>query len=161
MASMVPEPASKRLLRVVHYAYPIILLAFFLAAFTIRSILVARKKTIASPEQPSDQTGPGGKPLPKKVRRNEDKSLAVALDFSKSRKMLFIWLSVATAATFIAQAANVIVHALVDREEGWWCGKATVVRLPPLALLKEHIANREYSASSSAHSSSIPSYSYP
>lgn len=107
-------------LKALHYACPIILLVFFLAAFTTRSILVAKSTNTVTGGTPSTQTGPGGKPLPKKVNRTQDKNLAGALDFSRSRKLLFNWLSVAAATSFVANAATVIVHALVNRHEGWW-----------------------------------------
>ena len=43
------------------YAYPLFMLVFFLAAFTIRSIAATRANSnIAKPTT----TGPGGKPLP-------------------------------------------------------------------------------------------------
>ena len=109
-----------------HYASPIILLVFFLVAFTAHSILTAPKEDVVQAE-PS-QTGPGGKPLPRtssptaKAAREKK-----ALDFSPSRKLLFTWLSVGVVLTFLGNAATVIVHAVLDRKDNWWCGQAVVV----------------------------------
>lgn len=109
-----------------HYASPIILLFFFLVAFTAHSILTASKEDIIRPQ--TGQTGPGGKPLPRtsspiaKAAREKE-----ALDFSPSRKLLFTWLSAGVVLTFIGNAGTVIVHALLDRKDNWWCGQAVVI----------------------------------
>ena len=110
-----------------HYASPIILLIFFLVAFTAHSILTASNEDVV-PAKPG-QTGPGGKPLPRtssptaKAAREKK-----ALDFSPSRKLLFSWLSAGVVLTFLGSAGTVIVHALLDRKDNWWCGQAVVVR---------------------------------
>ena len=110
-----------------HYASPIILLIFFLLAFTAHSILTASKEDLIQPSP--GQTGPGGKPLPRtsspaaKAAAREKK----ALDFSPSRKLLFTWLSAGVVLTFLGNAGTVIVHALLDRKDSWWCGQAVVV----------------------------------
>ena len=109
-----------------HYASPIILLVFFLVAFTTHSILTASKEDVVQPD--TGQTGPGGKPLPRTssptAKAAQEKK---ALDFSPSRKLLFIWLSVGVVLTFLGNAVIVIVHALLNRKENWWCGQAVVV----------------------------------
>ena len=111
----------------IHYASPIILLVFFLVAFTAHSILTASKEDVIQVE--TAQTGPGGKPLPRtsspiaRAAAREKK----ALDFSPSRKLLFTWLSVGVVLTFLGNAGTVIVHALLDRKDSWWCGQAVVV----------------------------------
>ncbi|KAF6226337.1 hypothetical protein HO133_009203 [Letharia lupina] len=109
-----------------HYASPIILLVFFLVAFTAHSILTASKEDVVQPE--TGQTGPGGKPLP----RNSSPTAKAArekkaLDFSPSRKLLFTWLSAGVVLTFLGNAVTVIVHALLDRKDNWWCGQAVVI----------------------------------
>ena len=116
---------------VIQYAYPIALLTLFLAASTLRSIFTADpSKTLGpTPSEPQpSHTGPGGKPLPKKLPP-KDHTKSRELDFSKPRKLLFSWLTVFLVLSYIASAANVILHALVDREHGWWSGKPSVVRL--------------------------------
>lgn len=123
--SWVSNSTAQGMLRVLHYVNPIVLLFFFLFAFTLRSILSATADQTAGPS--STETGPGGKPLPKK-HAQQDKAFTASLDFSKSRKLLFDWLSVVAAVTFLANAGAVITHSLVDRKDGWWCGKSVVVR---------------------------------
>jgi len=118
---------AQRVLDITHYAYPLILLVAFLVAFTARSIIVSslgRKKAVEEPEQ---RTGPGGKPLPPRAKKPTEQNVNDDLDFSKPRKLLFNWLSVFLCFTFVVNAADVIAHALIKREEGWWCGQAPVV----------------------------------
>ena len=109
-----------------HYASPIILLVFFLVAFTAYSILTASEEDVV--QVATSQTGPGGKPLPRtsspaaKAAREKK-----ALDFSPSRKLLFTWLSAGVVLTFLGNVVTVIVHALLDRKDNWWCGQAAVV----------------------------------
>ena len=120
----VSNSTAHSILRILHYAAPIALLFFFLFAFTLRSVLTAsRDQTL---ETSNTDTGPGGKPLPKKLAQL-DKTITAQLDFSKSRKLLFDWLSVGAAATFLANAGIVIAHSLIDRKDEWWCGKSVVV----------------------------------
>lgn len=109
-----------------HYASPIVLLVFFLVAFTSHSIITAPREDVVQAE--TGQTGPGGKPLP----RNSSPAAKAArekkaLDFSPSRKLLFVWLSAGVVLTFLGNAVTVIVHALLDRKDNWWCGQAVVV----------------------------------
>lgn len=123
---MVLDSKAQEIMLYTHYASPIILLIFFLVAFTTHSILTAPKEDVVQAE--TGQTGPGGKPLP----RNSSPTAKAArekkaLDFSPSRKLLFTWLSAAVVLTFLANAATVIVHALLDRKDHWWCGQAVVV----------------------------------
>lgn len=118
--------AAQRILSVVHVAHPLVLLAFFLLTFTLRSILISdNSKSSETPSQ--EQVGPGGKPLPRKKPPKEDDEHAY-LDFSRPRKLLFQWLSLAVALTSLGNAVTVIVHALVERDQQWWCGQTVVVR---------------------------------
>lgn len=118
--------AATDILVYIHYTSPIILLAFFLVAFTVHSISTASTDDIvhASPEQ----TGPGGKPLPKSTspsaRARREKQI---LDFSPTRKLLFAWLSVGAILTLVGNAVVVILHAVLDRQNHWWCGESVAV----------------------------------
>lgn len=126
-----PAPLSRaqKVLDITHYAYPLILLVAFLVAFTARSVIVSslgRKKEV---EAPAQRLGPGGKPLPPGTKKPEAQHKNDELDFSKPRKLLFNWLSVLVCVTFVVNAGDVIAHALIKRDEGWWCGQPPVVRL--------------------------------
>lgn len=114
------------LLTVLDYGTPIILLFFFLSVFTLRSILTADNANILDSVSARVEYGPGGKPLPT-TKSTPDKKVLASLDFSRSRKLLFNWLSLFTACTFIANAAVVLLRTLIQRKEGWWCGKAYTV----------------------------------
>lgn len=122
----VSDRVAQNILVYLHYVSPIILLAFFLIAFTTHSILTASK--VDGQPTSSDQTGPGGKPLPRNTSPSAKAGKKNAsLDFSPSRKLLFNWLSAGTILTFLGNAATVIVHALLDRKDNWWCGQSVVV----------------------------------
>jgi hypothetical protein len=123
-AHWVAEHKAQRLLSIIHFAYPIVLLVYFLGTFTIRSILSASSQD-SSHDASEQQLGPGGKPLPKKKAPTEDKK--TFLDFSRPRKLLFEWLALAATLTLAGNAVTVVVHALYARKEEWWCGQATVV----------------------------------
>lgn len=117
---------ARRTLNALHYAYPILLLFFFLVAFTAYGVVTAPNEKSSAPPS-TFGTGPGGKPLPLPNRtKSKDRKHTLAL--SRSRKLLFDWLSVFASGTFVANAVNVIAHALVMRKERWWCGQAYAVR---------------------------------
>ncbi|KAL8843798.1 MAG: hypothetical protein Q9176_001760 [Flavoplaca citrina] len=125
LSPAVSNRAAQSILFYIHFASPILLLVFFLVAFTTHSIATASVDPTVKDAQ--DRSGPGGKPLPSKSRKTSQESNP--LDFSPARKLLFNWLSVGTIATFLANAAVVIAHALVDREENWWCGESFAIYL--------------------------------
>jgi ABC-type transport system involved in Fe-S cluster assembly fused permease/ATPase subunit len=111
---------------VLQYAYPIVILLFFLVAFTARSIIASNSNTNVS--KPTT-TGPGGKPLPATDPTRNFVKREANDDVTQSQKRVFEWLSLAVALTFAGNAANVIVHALYARNDNWWCGKHVVVYL--------------------------------
>lgn len=124
-----PSPSTTtalELLKYLHFAYPLVLLLFFITTFTIHSILAANRASPDTAPGPEEHTGPGGKPLPKKSGPNGNTQRAV-LDFSRPRKLLFEWLALGAALTFVGNAITVVVHALYAREEQWWCGQAVVI----------------------------------
>jgi hypothetical protein len=106
-----------------HFSSPIILLALFLIAFTAHSIITSSDEAAVEPS--TYRTGPGGKLLPPNTKGKRRKN---ALDFSHARKLLFIWLSVGVSVTFVANAGVVILHAVLDRKDNWWCGESVAVR---------------------------------
>jgi hypothetical protein len=109
---------------VIQYAYPIVMLVFFLAAFTLRSIAASNSNTnIAKPTT----TGPGGKPLPATDPTRNFVKKTVHDDVTQTQKRVFEWVSLATAFTFVGNSVVVISHALAKEEEHWWAGKAVVV----------------------------------
>ena len=123
----VSNPVAQAILRRLQVAYPIILLGLYLVAFTTHSIWTARREEHPSHHDPPPR-GPGGKPLPRtNSPAKQAAGVSAVLDFSRPRKLLFEWLSVAVIATFIANIVVVIIHALVERNERWWCGIAPTV----------------------------------
>lgn len=125
------------LLAAVYYFSPIVLLGFFLVAFTIRSVRASATPFVEELNGPAVSEillGPGGKPLPQRkltgLQRRRDK----ANDFPLSQKLVFQWLSIGATSTFLCSAAAVITHVL--NEHQWWCGDQLVVR--PLICKKTH-----------------------
>lgn len=114
------------ILKFTHFATPVILLLAFLVAFTAHSIVTATKDDVIKPE--SNQTGPGGKPLPRTTSpAAKAKQKDETLDLSPRRKLLFTLLSIFLLLTFVGHATLVIVHALTHRKDNWWCGQSVVV----------------------------------
>lgn len=116
---------TTKVLDLTHFNYPWVLLLVFLIAFITNSVLtVEPSETTVGPTV----TGPGGKPLPTSARNSkEEKEKQKRKDFSRGRKLLFLYFSAGVIATFIANGVNIIVHALTKSENGWWCGEATAV----------------------------------
>lgn len=111
----------------IHFAYPPILLTLFLVAFTAHSVVTASKDTTIAVA--TDQTGPGGKPLPKNSGRSARSKKKEISDFSHARKLLFDFLSVGVILTFVGNAIVVIFHTLICRKNNWWCGQSVAVGL--------------------------------
>lgn len=125
---------SYNILHYTHFAYPLVLLVVFLVAFVAHSIVTSRARNSVSPR--SNLTGPGGKPLPPTSRPLSNGPPRPANEgFGKIRSLLFCWLSIGLIATFIGNAVNIIVHAIVERKDGWWCGQAAVTYVVGSAFL--------------------------
>ncbi len=121
----VSNPTALLILHYLQVISPILLLALYVITFTVHSIVTARDDD--DPTTAPEQLGPGGKPLPKKNIDKKGPRLAEAYDFSKPRKLLFEWVSLGVLATLAGNITVVIVHALVERGERWWCGQAPTV----------------------------------
>ncbi len=129
------------LLDVVHLHYAWVLFVVFIAAFVTNSILAAEP---SSESKGPVLLGPGGKPLPPSAARKnkEERERKKKLkDFSRGRKLLFLYLSIGLLATFVVNAINIIVHALTKSENGWWCGEATSVSGNQFKDVKELLTN--------------------
>lgn len=120
-------PPTTKLLDFVHFHSAWVLFVVFLLAFIANSILTAEAS--AETEGPI-LTGPGGKPLPstsalraKKERESREQSR----EFSSGKKLLFLYSSAALIGTFVANAVNIVLHALSTGGNGWWCGESMAV----------------------------------
>ncbi|KAI7607771.1 hypothetical protein KC319_g21195, partial [Hortaea werneckii] len=122
----VSNPVAQDILTYVQIAYPIVLICLYIITFTTRSITTARNDDHDNLEP--EQLGPGGKPLPQKSKKKEP-AIPNDFDFSRPRKLLFEWLSVGVLGSIGGNIAVVIVHAIVGREEHWWCGQAPTIYL--------------------------------
>ncbi|KAJ5042860.1 uncharacterized protein L3040_004252 [Drepanopeziza brunnea f. sp. 'multigermtubi'] len=118
---------STKLLNFVHFYSSPALFIIFIVAFVTNSILSAEN---AAESLGPVRLGPGGKPLPRgTARKNEEEreKRKKDKDFSHGRKLFFFYLSAALLATFVANAINIIAHALTDTANGWWCGEAAAI----------------------------------
>lgn len=133
---LISTSTAETILYYMQYSYPLVLLMLFLTLFTAYGIISsnAAKSLADSPKL----TGPGGKPLPNNIHVSKD-SKKGRDGFSSVRRLVFAWLSAGLIATFISNAANVLVHALAERQVQWWCGEATVVSYT--RFLTSHNAN--------------------
>lgn len=118
----VSNKTAQDILVYTHFSYPIILLAFFLIAFTAHSIATASNDAVVKPS--AGGAGPGGKPLPQNTL---GKPRTEASGFSHARKLLFNWLSVGTLVSFLGNGGIVILHAVLQRKDNWWCGESVAV----------------------------------
>ncbi|KAJ5469038.1 hypothetical protein N7475_006790 [Penicillium sp. IBT 31633x] len=111
-------------LRYLRFGYPPILLTILFVVFLIHSSRVAKNAGRNS----EVEYGPSGKPLPKRTRimMAAARDLPAELARNKSKRW-FVWLSLLVLATYIADAAIHMTHAMVSSSEHWWCGQATVV----------------------------------
>ncbi|KAH8801657.1 ABC transporter-like protein [Xylogone sp. PMI_703] len=106
----------------IHFAYPWVLLVIFITVFTVDSIRSSQTGKEASKPV---VTGPGGKPLPQRTNKAKDKKRQE--DFSSHQKVVFRWASAALISTFIGNAISIIIHALTEHKNGWWCGEAAAI----------------------------------
>ncbi|KAJ4351850.1 ATP-binding cassette-type vacuolar membrane transporter Hmt1 [Didymosphaeria variabile] len=117
---------TRYLLVILQYSYPVFLLVFFLIAFTVRSIAASNSNSnVAKPTT----TGPGGKPLPATDPTRNFVKRTSQDDVTHSQKLLFTWLSLFAAATFVGNAAVSVSHAVVEKTDTWWAGNDVVVYL--------------------------------
>lgn len=106
---------------------PILLLVSFAVTFILHSVVSAKNAKKTTSNNAAVQTGPGGRPLPKRMRSAAVVPAPVAREFSPKVKLLFKWLSVGVMFTFVVDATVNILHALFQRRQQWWCGQSTVV----------------------------------
>ncbi|KAL4906585.1 hypothetical protein BDW74DRAFT_135130 [Aspergillus multicolor] len=113
----------RRFLESLRVGYPILILVVFASAFVANSIVTART---ANRNSSASETGPGGRPLPKRSRSTIT-VVKSAQKFSRNAKLCFKLLSVGILATLVAEAAVNVAHVIVARSEQWWCGQAVVI----------------------------------
>lgn len=114
-------------IRVIHNAYPVVLLLMFMVSLVVHGIRNAESaEPTANAYTKPKATGPGGKPLPTTIVSTKAKK-PEATRLTLVRRFLFAWLSVGLIATFLGNAANILVHALSARKDGYWCGSSGVV----------------------------------
>ena len=114
---------NSRQLAVLRISYPIVILVAFFVAFIAHSILIARSTT----KNGTTPLGPGGKPLPKRLRSTMNNLRNAQRNVSRRMKLAFAWLAVGVLLTYVADGVIHIMHVLVAKSEKWWCGQAVVV----------------------------------
>lgn len=116
---------AQELLQYLRFGYPPILLGFIFIVFLVHSSQVARN----ADRNIKVQYGPNGKPLPRRTRMMMAVARDLPAELARNRsKGWFVWLDLFVLATYIAEAAIHMTHAIVSKSEQWWCGQAVVVR---------------------------------
>lgn len=121
----VRDSAAEVTLTRLQIASPILLLLLYIFAFLTYSVFTASNSNDDTTKPEPEQLGPGGKPLPKKNKK--ESPVAGSLEHSRPRKLLFQWLGVGLLGTFCGSITVVILHAYVMSEQRWWCGQAATV----------------------------------
>lgn len=104
----------------IHFYCPWALVAVYVVSFVAYWIITDKSAKLSI-------KGPGGRPLPPSAQKlREDAEKRALEEFSPSRKLVFIYLSVGTLATF---CGNAIVILLQVVSEEVWCGEETAVSL--------------------------------
>lgn len=126
VASVRPQVDNESLRSTLRYLQtysPVVIVVVFVIAFIANSVISAKKVE----SHVAITTGPGGRPLPKRMRSAAVISRQLAPDFSQNTKLAFKWLSVAVLLTFVADAALTMTHVILHRQQHWWPGQSVVV----------------------------------
>lgn len=118
--------ASRQLLDYLRYSYPAVILLVFIVTFITTSFTTTKN---TGNHASAVQYGPGGRPLPKRLRCTVAKIRKTRSKFSSRTRFIFAWLAAGVLGTFVVDAAIHITHAVVAKPEKWWCGQAVVVSL--------------------------------
>ncbi|KAJ5901987.1 heavy metal tolerance protein precursor [Penicillium taxi] len=118
--------SSHQLLTFLQISQPIFLLLVFFIAFIASSAHAARS---ASKHDRKTQFGPGGKPLPKRLRStmNTWNLLEARIRVPSRGKSAFTSFVILVMGTLVVDAAIHMTHVLVAKSEHWWCGQAVVI----------------------------------
>ncbi|KAG0153661.1 hypothetical protein PDIDSM_719402 [Penicillium digitatum] len=109
------------------FGYPPLLLVVLVVVFLVHSSQVANTSAKDASRNPEVQHGPGGKPLPRRTRIFMAGARDLPTELARNRsKGWFGWLSLVVLATYIAEAAIHMTHAMISNAEQWWCGQAVV-----------------------------------
>lgn len=103
---------------------PMLLLVTFIASFITHSVVAARRLNASASLV---TTGPGGRPLPKRMRSAAVTTTRAVFEISPSASLAVKWLSVGVLCSFIADASINMCHVIFRRQDHWWCGQAVVV----------------------------------
>jgi len=134
-APLVANNTAHNILTYTYFAYPGLLLLFFIGVFTYDSVVSSSEDQKTDDSAPAVQLGPGGKPLPPRTIKKKKQDKQDVLDFSRPRKLLFIWLSLVVLMTLLGNGALIIAHSVYARDEEWWPGQAYVVSRNALQTL--------------------------
>ena len=107
------------------YAFPIATFLCFFSILIAQALASSRQDNVAAWNNNDDPLGSGGRKLLKRVKIALYNQMSTS--FSKNSIITFIVLSAAICLTSLANAVNVVLHAVVHQNENWWCGKPATV----------------------------------
>ncbi|KMQ43569.1 vacuolar ABC heavy metal transporter [Trichophyton rubrum] len=119
----------RRTLDTLHNFSPVILFVVFAVAFVTNTIIANRRIEPKAQHTKGARTGPGGRPLPTRMRSAAVLIARKTPDFSPATKLAFKWLAVGVLFSFIAEAAIHVAHIVLHRKDHWWCGQAVVIHV--------------------------------
>lgn len=122
-----PPPASRELLDDLHIIYPITLFIVFVIIFFAGSGLAVQDVRNNGLEV---LFGPGGKPLPKRLRSTMNGIIEAQREAHHQAKRVFMWPVMLILGIYVADAALQMTHVIIAKSEQWWCGQETVVGSP-------------------------------
>ncbi|DAA79714.1 TPA_exp: Uncharacterized protein A8136_0487 [Trichophyton benhamiae CBS 112371] len=119
----------RRALDTLHNFSPVILFVVFAVAFVTNTVIANRRIEPKAQHTKGARTGPGGRPLPTRMRSAAVLIARKTPDFSPATKLAFKWLAVGVLFSFIAEAAIHVAHIVLHRKDHWWCGQAVVIHV--------------------------------
>ena len=129
---------AKDVLNYVELIAPIFLFFFFVVVFLTNNIVEARKAQKAAGDDSPSVLGPGGRPLPRRMKSVlKVETCEPPPGFSEATRLFFLLLTVCMMITYLVNAVVIIAQTIVYREDHWWCGQPPVVSILFTCFLSE------------------------
>lgn len=124
-----PKEQARDVLDYTQIASPVLLFALFVVAFLTNNILEARKAQKTDGDETPPVLGPGGRPLPMRMKSSNkfEKCKTTENVFSDATRLFFLGLTTAMMVTYLGNSVIIIAQAVLNRAYHWWCGQAPIV----------------------------------
>ena len=128
-----PQNQARDVLDYAQITSPILLFAIFVVAFLTNNILEARKAQKLAGDITPPVLGPGGRPLPMRMKSSSkiDACTKDGLNFSDATSLFFTSLTTVLMITFLGNFVVILAQTILYSDYHWWCGQAPIVsRIP-------------------------------